>query len=74
MTVIIGLWNKHLSYGNGCDWDCRFYIIIQSLIMDHMDGHDAFSVWLILIMFIKWNVIIFNLFLHDYVEQTLEGL
>ena len=47
MTVIIGLWNKHDSYGNGCDFDCRFYIIIQSLIMDHMDGHDAFYVWLI---------------------------
>ena len=31
----------------GLDLDCRFYIIIQSLIMDHMDGHDAFYVWLI---------------------------
>ena len=29
------------------------FMIIQSLIMDHMDGHDAFYVWLILIMFIK---------------------
>ena len=53
MIVIIGLWNKHLSYGNGCDLDCRFYVIIQSLIMDHMDGHNAFSVWIIMIMFIK---------------------
>ena len=44
MTVIIGLWNKHLNYGNGCGLDCIFYIIIQSLIMDHMDGHDSFSI------------------------------
>ena len=29
------------------------FIIIQSLIMDHMDGHNAFSVWLLWIMFIK---------------------
>ena len=35
MTVIIGLWIKHLSYVNGCDYwlsnlDCKFYIIRQS--------------------------------------------
>ena len=53
MTIIIGLWIKHLSYGNGYDLDCGFYIKVQSLIMDHVDGHDAFSVWLLMIMFIK---------------------
>ena len=42
-----------MSYVNGYDLDCAFYILKQSLIMDHMNGHDAFSGWLMLIMFIK---------------------
>ena len=42
-----------MSYVNGYDLDCGFYILKHSFIMDHMDGHDASFVWLILIMFIK---------------------
>ena len=42
-----------MSYVNGYDLDCGFYILKQSLIMDHVDGHDAFLIWLMLIMFIK---------------------
>ena len=74
MTVTIGLCNKHLSYGNGYGLDCGFYIIIQRFDNGPHVWSQCISIWLTLIMFIKWNVMIFNFLSNDYVDQTLEGL
>ena len=59
---------------NGCDLDCRVYNNIEFDNGPH--GWSRCLICLVNFDFVykKWNIMIFNLFLHDYVEQTLEGL